>query len=158
MRHRQLQAWAFFVLISASTSALAVYRCEHAGGTTYSDAPCPGGRKVELTGRVAVSEADAALAKQRLQQNKAEVARIERERGQREAAAGKQRQAMARKAAAGKAKCATLARRLRWAEEDASRAVGKAAGKAGIKARRMAEQYDAECDTGDMLQHAGAGH
>jgi hypothetical protein len=141
MRHLMLAS----LLLSFSLPALAVYKCESNGKTVYSDAPCVDGKQVQLADKTAVADQDTARAMQDAKREKAEVARLEKERHKREAAEAKQAKIAARSAAVKKSKCETLAQRVKWSEEDAARAAGKSAEKARRKARRAAESYELQC-------------
>lgn len=132
------------LLLSFSMPALAVYKCEAGGTASYSDTPCPGGTIID-TGNTAPANADRQQAEQQLAQNKTEAERLRRERQRREAAEERQQRQLARAHAARQKKCAALALRQHWAEEDARQATGKAAPKAERKARRAAEKHALEC-------------
>jgi hypothetical protein len=135
------------LLVSISAPALAIYKCESNGKVTYSDEACRGGKVIELpepTGKTLLSS-DAASARRQVAHEKSEVKRLENERHKREAAEDKQQQRVARLHAVKQKKCASLAMRQKWSEEDAAAAIGKSAGKAKRRARRKAEQYENEC-------------
>ncbi|HYD62311.1 MAG TPA: DUF4124 domain-containing protein [Noviherbaspirillum sp.] len=131
--------------LSFSLPAFAAYKCEANGKITYSDIPCADGKQVEIAGVASVSETDAARARQQAKSEKAELARIERERRKEEAAADKKAQLAARNAAVKNSKCSSMAQRVKWSEEDAARATGKSVEKARLKARRLAESYELQC-------------
>jgi hypothetical protein len=132
-----------FLLVSFSMPALAIYKCESAGAVTYSEAPCPGGKLMDIDNKP--SEGDAAKSAQQTAKDKKELARLESARHKSEAAEEKVKRQAARAAAARERKCASLAQRKKWLLEDAAKAAGKAADKAKLKARRMAEKYQLEC-------------
>jgi len=132
-----------FLLVSFSMPALAIYKCESAGTTTYSEAPCPGGKLMDLGDMP--NEADAPKSSQQTAKEKKELARLENARHKSEAAEEKVKRQAARAAAARERKCASLAQRKNWLQEDAAKASGKSAEKAKLKARRMAEKYRLEC-------------
>ncbi|HEX2531964.1 MAG TPA: hypothetical protein VHK70_10940 [Burkholderiaceae bacterium] len=126
--------------------ALAIHKCEAAGKVTYSDAPCPTGTITDLgnmDGGVPATEAERAG--RQAAQEKLEADHLAQERHRREASEYKERQAAARRAAAERKKCASLAQRRKWSEEDAARAAGKSLETARRKARHMAEKYELEC-------------
>ena len=130
------------LLLSSSLPALAMYKCEDGGKISYSDTACAvNGREIDI----AVPPADAAGADKRLAREKSELKRLESDRHKREAREEKEQLRIAHAQASRKKKCDTLARRVKWAEEDAGLATGRAADKARRKARRMNEQYDGEC-------------
>lgn len=133
------------LLLSFSLPALAAYKCESNGTTTYSDTPCPAGKQIELANKTAVNEREAARSKEEAKREKTELTRLEKERHKREAAEQKQANAAARATAAKKAKCDTLAQRIKWDNEDAAHATRKAAERAKRRARRAAESYDMQC-------------
>jgi hypothetical protein len=74
-----------------------------------------------------------------------ELARLQKERHQREAKEEKEYKSSAKSAAAMKKKCAVLEQHKRWADEDLASATGMAASKAKTKARRAAEKYLEAC-------------
>ncbi|MGE5651800.1 MAG: hypothetical protein ACM34A_16520 [Bacillota bacterium] len=128
-------------LLSCSLPALAVYRCEEGGKISYSDMVCAGGRQLDI----AVPATDAADARLRLAQEKSELRRLESDRHKREAKEEKEQARIAHAMASRKKKCDTLARRVKWAEEDSRLARGRSADKTQRKAHRLVEQYDGEC-------------
>lgn len=128
------------LLLAACAPAFAIYKCESDGKTVYGDTPCPGGRTLD-----AAPAADAAPATREAARQKEEAARLERARHQREAQEERAQQKQARTAAAQRKKCASLALRRQWAEEDAAKANPKAAPKAQQTARRAAEKHQLEC-------------
>lgn len=132
-----------FLLVSFSMPALAIYKCESAGSVTYSQTPCPGGKLMDIVDQP--NEADAAKSRQQTEKEKKELARLENARHKSEAAEQRAKLQAARAAAARDRKCASMAQRKNWAQEDAAKASGKSADKAKLKARRMAEKYQLEC-------------
>jgi vacuolar-type H+-ATPase subunit I/STV1 len=132
------------LLLSFSTPAFAVYKCEAGGKTSYSDTPCAGG-SVVATAKLTPAAIESARAEQKQAQQKEEARRLERERQGREAAEERQQRQDARARAARQKKCAALALRTKWAEEDAAKANPKAAPKAVHNARRAAEKHQLEC-------------
>lgn len=125
-----------------STPAFAIYKCEANGTVTYSDAPCPGGKLLDIGES---SPHDAADAQRRAAREKQALARIESERRKQEAKEETERRKSARAHASRERKCASLERRRKWAAEDAASATGKSADKAKRKARRAEEVFEAEC-------------
>lgn len=142
---RCLPAILVSLLTSISLPAFAAYKCESNGKVTYSDTPCLGGKQSELAGNAAVSEQEAAHARQEAKREKAELKQLEKDRHKQEAVEEKQAKFAARDAARKNNKCALLAQRVKWSEEDASHAAGKFAEKAKRKARRTAESYELQC-------------
>lgn len=128
--------------MSLPISAFAIYKCEANGTVTYSDAPCAGGKQLDIND---TSPSDAADARRRAAQEKQELGRLESERHKQELQDEKERKKSARSRAALERKCASLERRRKWADEDAASAVGKSVEKARRKARRAEELFDAEC-------------
>lgn len=133
-------------LLSLSAPALAVYKCEAAGKTVYSDVPCPdsvhSGKELRLT----TGASDSADAQRRQQQDKKELQRLESARKKQEAVDQKEQQ-RARKAQQARAKkCNALALRIKWAKEDADRATGRSREKAERNLRRAEEKHQLSCD------------
>jgi hypothetical protein len=131
-------------LMSAAAPAFAVYKCESNAKITYSDTACTGGRSTDL-GNPATGSDNAAQARRELAQQKAEVKRLETARHKQEAQQEKLRKAAASSETARQKKCASLARRKKWADEDFAAAAGKSREKARRKARRAEETYSSEC-------------
>lgn len=127
----------------ASTPALAVYKCEAAGSTTYSDLPCPGGKRLEVADPVSATE--AARAGQRAKQQHDALGRIDAERRKTGAQDLKKRTQLARAEASHTKKCAQLALRKKSAEDGIATASKRAMVKARGKARRTADQYELQC-------------
>jgi len=130
-------------LALTSAPALALYKCESSGKVSYGDVPCSSGTTVALPERSNVS--DAAEAKIRAAREKLEAERLEKERRKREVSEEKIQAKIAKTGMAHRKKCQSLAMHKKWSEEDAASAAGKTAEKAKRKARRNAEQYEAEC-------------
>lgn len=138
------------VLLLLSTPALAIYKCESNGKLTYSDVPCHAGKALPLgtsiQDKISATEVDAAT--QRAADQKKELDRVEKERRQVDALDAreqKERQKLAKADAAQKRKCAALALRQKWSDEDAAAATGRSAEKSKRAARRQAEKYQMEC-------------
>ena len=131
------------VLVSLSAPALAAYKCTAGGKTTYSDAPCAGGKVIDISDPASPSEA-VRIQQQTAQENK-QVKQLESARHKREAIEEREQQRVARAYAVKKIKCASLAQRQRWSHEDADKAVGKTAAKFKLKARRADDKFQLEC-------------
>lgn len=131
-----------FLLASFTAPALAIYKCESNGKVTYSDEHCPGGKVLDTGGAPVV---DADVVARQAAQEKNRLKRLEHERHKLEAQEEKQQQRAAHAAAAKQKRCSLLDRRRKWADEDAAAATGKSHEKTKLKARRVAEQFDAEC-------------
>ncbi len=140
------------LLLSFSAPALAVYKCESGGKVSYSDTPCPDGKEIVVE---PVQASEASRAAKQLTREKKQLKRLESERHRDEAKVHSARQRAAKRQAALHKKCTSLARRERWAREDAAAATGKAANRAKLKARRAAERYEEECGGLSGLQMGG---
>jgi hypothetical protein len=137
---RTVPIMLFGALLAFSGPVLAVYKCETGGKITYGDQPC--------AGAVALSAPDAPNAqdtKRRVEQEKADTQRLERERHKREAAAEREQRRGASAGAAPRKKCENFARRQKRANEDVASSAGVASDKAKLKARRINEDYEAAC-------------
>jgi hypothetical protein len=132
------------VLTSIAAPALAIYKCESNGRISYGEAPCPGGKTVDIGGTAAAGD-NAGMAEKQTAQEKTRLKRLENERHKREAREEKELQRAAHAAAAKKKRCSLLTQRKQWAEADAAAATGKSSEKAKLKARRVAEQIDMDC-------------
>ena len=129
-------------VFAIANPAFAIYKCVANGAVTYSDAPCPGGKPLDIGES---PPHDAADAQRRAASEKQTLARIESERRKQEAKEETARRKSARAHASLERKCAALERRRKWAAEDAASATGKSVEKAKRKARRAAELFEAEC-------------
>jgi len=138
-----LRALLSALLLSLAIPAFAVYKCAAEGKVSYSDAPCAGGRTIDVD--AAPTAGSTAQSRNQLEQQKAELKRLENARYREESHQAELRKAAARASAAREKKCTTLARRKKWASEDAAMAVGKSAEKARRKARRAEETWQDEC-------------
>jgi hypothetical protein len=137
-----LRALLSALLVSLSMPAFAIYKCEADGKIAYSDAPCAGGRTIDVGNAAPVNTAQSRHA---LVQQKAELKRLESTRHKQEDQEAKLRRTAAHADATRQKKCASLARRKKWANEDAATATGKSAEKTRRKARRAQETYQEEC-------------
>lgn len=140
------------LLLSGSASSFAIYKCDAGGKTTYSDTECPGGKTLDVNIAVPAGATDAA---RQAREEKYALDRLERARNKREAKEERERQRAAKTAAAQQKKCSALARKQKWAEEDAATVTGRSAETARRKARRKAEEYEAECGRANGLGIAG---
>lgn len=132
------------LLISAAIPAFAIYKCESGAKVTYSDTTCVSGQSSDL-GDPATKSDNTSQVRRELAQQEAEVKRLESARHKREAQQQKLRKTALRTEAARQKKCASLARRKKWADEDAAIATGKSRENARRKARRAEEVYGSEC-------------
>lgn len=121
-------------------TALAVYRCESHGTTTYADLPCSGS-KLDISNEASAPVNDADSTKK----ERSEVSRLQRLREQRERQDQQIRDLAARGAAARERKCRSLALQVKWREEDVREATLDKATKARIRLRRAVEKFDSEC-------------
>ncbi len=135
-------------LLAAPLPALAIYKCENAGKVSYSDMPCTGNRTSTITTDHNTIGPGPAGDDARLERQKDELARMQRARHQREAREETAARKAAKAYAAHEKKCAALAQRKKWREEDAAMATGKKVARARLLARRMGEKYQLEC--GDL--------
>jgi hypothetical protein len=136
-----LRAILLCFLVSLSAPALALYKCKSGDTITYSDQQCPGGERVDAGN----PPGDAAKARKQAAEEKKELHRLENARRRREAQEQKEQQRAAHDHAVKQKRCTLLAQRKRWADEDVSKATGRSAERARLKARRVAEQIDVEC-------------
>ena len=139
------------LLLTGAAPSFAIYKCESGGKVIYSDTACINGKALEIN---AAPPADADAAMHRAAQEKRQAELLERSRQKREAGEEKENKRAARAEATQRKKCDTLARRQKWAEEDASSAVGRKAEAAHRKARRAAEEYLVACPAQDTLSLA----
>ena len=137
---------ALLLLAGAAAGAQPVYKCTADGKVSYGQQACANGTSVALDVPAAAAPApgsEAALVRQ-----KKEVARLERQRQNQEAIDGRQQARNERSAAAYRKKCAALALKKKWADEDAAKVSlsGKdhKQGNAQLKARRAAEKLALE--------------
>lgn len=147
-RKTMLRPLLIGVLLSCTAPSFAIYKCETGGKVSYSDTECAGGKALDIN---AAPPADASGASRQAMQEKRQVERLEKARHKREAMEERALQRAAKADAARQKKCATLARRQKWADEDAASAVGKTGETARRKARRIAEEHLAECGRQDTL-------
>jgi hypothetical protein len=144
--HKSSPLLIALTLLCFSSPALAVYKCEVAGKTVYSDVPCAESVHSMKEIRVESGGNDTTEAQQRAQQDKQELQRLENARKKQEAADEKAAQ-RARKAQQARAKkCEDLALHARWAKEDADHAGIRSREKAQRKLRRAEEKYQLSCD------------
>lgn len=133
------------LLISFTSPALAIYKCESNGKITYSDEACRGGKILELNDPGKTPASDLSNAQQQIAREKDELKRLENQRHKRDAKEEKEQQKIGRINAARQKKCASLALRSKWSSEDAAAASGRSADKTRRNARRATERYAAEC-------------
>ncbi|QAU34749.1 DUF4124 domain-containing protein [Janthinobacterium sp. 17J80-10] len=142
-----------FVLLACPLPALAIYKCETGRTVSYGDTPCASGKSSTIATGPAGANMAPAPADFRLDEQRAELRRLQDARHRREAQDDKAAQKALRARAAKQKKCAKLTLQQKWREEDAAMAVGKAYEKARVKARRMAEEVQLECGQAILLDH-----
>jgi hypothetical protein len=130
------------LLLFVTLPAMAIYKCETAHGVAYSDTACPGGKPLAIDGS---SPTTSTEAQARAAADRKQLHQLEQARHKREAVEDKEQRRLAQKVAAKNRKCAALAQRKKWDEEDAAQATGKSADKARKRARRAAEKFTLEC-------------
>jgi hypothetical protein len=147
------RSYLLVFLLSPTLPALAVYKCEANGKVTYTDAPCLSAQVLDIERH---PPAAAAQAIKQAAQEKDTLKQLESDRRRQEAQEEKLQRRASKSQAAARKKCANLARRKKWADEDTVAATGKAVEKARRKARRLAEQHEDECvESGPKLSIAG---
>ncbi|HZW14233.1 MAG TPA: DUF4124 domain-containing protein [Noviherbaspirillum sp.] len=139
------------ILLSCAIPSFAIYKCESGGKIVYSDTACNGGTEMHIN---TTPSPDAEAALRRAAQEKRQAERLESARLKREASEAKEQKRVAREEATKRKRCDTLARRQKWAEEDAASVAGTKVEAARRKARRAAEEYQAECRGQDKLSLA----
>jgi hypothetical protein len=139
------------LLVAPPASALAIYKCESDGRVLYSDTQCRGGKLLALREPVRNNPpASPTKINAEVEQARLQGSRLENERLLREAA---QQAALERVALDDyllTKKCAALALRKRWADEEAQLASNRSGyDDSGQNARRIAravnEKYEAQC-------------
>ncbi|MCW5298127.1 hypothetical protein DXT88_08040 [Herbaspirillum lusitanum] len=135
-------------LLLCSLPAWAVYKCDSDGKVTYSDAACANGTTVAIDDARGVNSPTQTTAakdkalRQRLDKSRAaEEKRVSRQREKQEREEARARLVAEKQ----KRKCAQLAQRKSWAEDDLRNAPVKTMEKARRKSQRAAENYRAEC-------------
>lgn len=131
------------LLVLMIDPALAVYKCEADGKVSYGDSACADGKKLPFSPET--DAASASMAQKRLMSDKKEAERLSAIRHKEEAIQEKQAAKYRRIAASQQKKCLLMEQRLKWAEEDASKATGSSAEKSRRKAKRANEKYQLEC-------------
>lgn len=139
------------VLLCCAMPSFAIYKCESGGSVVYSDTACDGGKTMNIDTAPSVN-ADAA--RRQAAQEKQQAERLEKARLKRDAIDEKEKKRAAREEATHRKRCDKLARRQKWAEEDAASVAGTKVEAARRKARRAAEEYLAECRNQDTLSLA----
>lgn len=131
----------------ALTNALAqpVYKCTHAGKTTYADRPCATGKSVELPPPAGVRPEGAETVVARDARTLVELEKLRLAQAKEERRSAKADARAARAAGAHRKQCARLHLRKRWADEDAARLTGRGRVAAQRRAQRAREALAVEC-------------
>ncbi len=124
-------------------NVFAINKCESNGGVAYSEMPCTNGKSQQL--REPAPPDNATAAKALLTQQALTLKHLEKERLKREEREEKIQQQASRHAEKMQKKCAGLALKKKWAEEDANKASRKSAAKTKRKSLRAQEKYALEC-------------
>jgi len=131
-----------------ATPAWAIYKCEADGKVTYSDAACTNAKTINVD----TSKGNTGISPPQAVQNTTESQRLARERTKTDKQQIKAQQKAEREAARAKLvedkqkrKCAQLAQRKKWADDDVRTATIKNLEKARRKSSRVNDQYQAEC-------------
>jgi hypothetical protein len=135
----------FVFLCAPFTVHAAAFKCLQDGKVTYGDQPCHEGQGKLVPLSQTTTERDAQLARERAQQEKRALEKIEHDAQRDAQQAQKSQQHHAREIAAQNRLCSALAQHQKWREEDALRASPRSAEKAKRHARRAAEKYAAHC-------------
>lgn len=138
---------AALALACFSLNAHAVYRCHNGSAVSYSDSPCKTGRSVDISEKVQdrVSPADATESKQRLLRQQKYLGEVNAEIRKDELAAERRKKKEAQEKARLEKKCALLALRSKWAQEDVTVASMRTQAAAKRKAARAEERYLLSC-------------
>ncbi len=131
-----------------SVPALAINKCEIDGKVSYTEAPCPAGKTTVLASVPAPNASAVAQAKAIAGKDARALQKIEAEKAKQDKAdlaANKAAARNAAKQAKQQKKCAQLAQKKRWADEDAAKAGPKNQTTARSKASRAAEKMELEC-------------
>ena len=121
----------------------AVYKCTVDGKTAYGDTPCNGAPSVELA--VPSAPQPDPASQHELERQGRLLANLQEQRARRELAAARARERANRAAATQERRCAKLRLRLRWLEEDGSRATGKQRDAFNVKTQRHRQEMALEC-------------
>lgn len=144
--HHPLLLLAFLVisLLTFSTPALAIYKCESGGRIVYSDTPCSNGKSTTLN-IDAGPLGDPDTARDQVEQDKRQLQQLESARQKQDAIDDREHRRRQKAHAAKQKKCADLALKRKWAEEDVTNAHPKSVERARRSARRAAEKHELEC-------------
>jgi hypothetical protein len=154
-------ALAALILFASSVQAKSLFKCPESGRITYRDTPCAGAIPMEAPAQPAST--DIASAEIRAFREKADLLRLEGRLTGQAVMPALARRGSQRRAAAYEPDCTTLALKMKWSADDggssraATRANGRTRSIAERRARRLVEQYTAECaQPGHMISVSGA--
>lgn len=131
-------------LLLPATPVWAVYKCNEAGGVRYTDIPCPGGDMIDIK----PPPANTAAAPKKAAQDRTALKQLETERRNKDRKNAQEQLRHARANAARQKKnkkCALLAQRQQWAEDDWRQADSKTKERARRQHRRATESHQREC-------------
>jgi hypothetical protein len=136
-----------FSMMIVAAPALAVYKCEAPGGILYTDIPCAA-KRVELPPPPPGS--DPAGAKRLAQDNRKQLAIIEKEEERSLKERHRQEARREKTITSVKKRCTLLGLEKKWSAEDAalsSHLVSEKTETLKRHARRKADRFDAECQS-----------
>lgn len=131
-------------MLAVPAHAQTVNKCTLDGKVTYSEMPCPA-NAVAATLAVPAAPTPAVDPAEELARQKAESARLEKARHQREAIDERAQAHAAEAAAHRKQQCDKLRLHKKWADEDLKSASIANADRARLHAKRSAEALTLEC-------------
>src|SRR6476620_211732 len=136
-----------FSMMIVAAPALAVYRCDTHAGILYTDIPCAV-KQVELP--PAPSASDPANARRLAQQDREQLAAIEKQEDRAQSERRRQGTGREKTTTATKKRCTLLGLEKKWSAEDAALAAHLVSEKSETlkrHARRKAELFDSECQS-----------
>jgi hypothetical protein len=122
-----------------------VYKCTHAGRTTYADRPCAQGKSVELPPPAGIRPEGAESVATRDARTLVELEKLRLAREKEQQRSDKADARTARAAATHHKQCERLRLRRTWAEEDAARLTGRGRAAAQRSAQRARAALALEC-------------
>ena len=144
IRHASLAG----LLLIALQPSYATFKCTETGGRIiYTDVACFGGRQLPVTDlrEPATLQADRIAAVQRAAGEKAQLDGFQALRWKSERANERQRQRTASTTFVNRKKCAGLALRKKWLQEDVIVASRKTSARKKQKFSRLTEKFTLEC-------------
>lgn len=136
----------FFLILAllySSAQAGTIYRCKVEGKIVYAASCSSGGQQVKVWHGPGAD--DVLDARRQVTREKKTLSKLEKQQRKQEVREENARRIRARKIAKKNKTCARLAQRMKWAQEDASRASYKSEARTRSKARRATEKYELEC-------------